>query len=301
MLGYYVARAEDGTTTAQAPVACTMDAKVCPDGSFVGRVAPDCEFAKCPEVKNIKTEDRFKSRLGEIKDKVNVNREETQQKREEFRGEVKDIRGELEKKREEHKVEMQGLLDEVKATREEHRAEFELKREETKLKIDEIKSKFKENFAKIKDENKKLIAETIVTKINDLNVRLTDQLKTKVDQIENVLISIESRISKAKSNDIDVSSSEALVVKAKTAIEAARTAITKQAGNTYSVSTADDTTLKAEMKKLRDAFTADMKVTREAVKSAHTAVRNVAVSLAQIPNIDDDSSNKVEDNSTNNQ
>jgi nitrosocyanin len=30
------------------PVACTLDAKVCPDGSSVGRVAPDCEFAACP-------------------------------------------------------------------------------------------------------------------------------------------------------------------------------------------------------------------------------------------------------------
>lgn len=30
------------------PVACTMDAKQCPDGSYVGRVAPNCEFAPCP-------------------------------------------------------------------------------------------------------------------------------------------------------------------------------------------------------------------------------------------------------------
>lgn len=29
-------------------VACTMDAKLCPDGSFVGRVAPNCEFSPCP-------------------------------------------------------------------------------------------------------------------------------------------------------------------------------------------------------------------------------------------------------------
>jgi hypothetical protein len=31
-------------------VACTMEAKLCPDGSSVGRVAPDCEFAVCPIV-----------------------------------------------------------------------------------------------------------------------------------------------------------------------------------------------------------------------------------------------------------
>lgn len=29
-------------------IACTMDAKVCPDGSSVGRVPPSCEFAACP-------------------------------------------------------------------------------------------------------------------------------------------------------------------------------------------------------------------------------------------------------------
>lgn len=32
------------------PIACTMDAKVCPDGSAVGRSGPNCEFAECPEV-----------------------------------------------------------------------------------------------------------------------------------------------------------------------------------------------------------------------------------------------------------
>ncbi len=30
------------------PVACTMDAKMCPDGSYVGRQGPHCEFAACP-------------------------------------------------------------------------------------------------------------------------------------------------------------------------------------------------------------------------------------------------------------
>lgn len=29
-------------------VACTLDAKICPDGSSVGRTPPSCEFAPCP-------------------------------------------------------------------------------------------------------------------------------------------------------------------------------------------------------------------------------------------------------------
>ncbi len=29
-------------------IACPADAKLCPDGSYVGRIGPDCEFAECP-------------------------------------------------------------------------------------------------------------------------------------------------------------------------------------------------------------------------------------------------------------
>lgn len=32
-------------------IACTMEAKLCSDGSAVGRVGPNCEFALCPSDK----------------------------------------------------------------------------------------------------------------------------------------------------------------------------------------------------------------------------------------------------------
>ncbi|MCY0986852.1 hypothetical protein OV203_06950 [Nannocystis sp. ILAH1] len=31
------------------PQACTKEAKICPDGTTVGRTGPNCEFAPCPE------------------------------------------------------------------------------------------------------------------------------------------------------------------------------------------------------------------------------------------------------------
>ncbi len=36
------------TPTDTEPVACTMDAMQCPDGTYVGRTGPKCEFAACP-------------------------------------------------------------------------------------------------------------------------------------------------------------------------------------------------------------------------------------------------------------
>ena len=33
----------------EKPIACTQEAKICPDGSSVGRTGPNCEFAPCPK------------------------------------------------------------------------------------------------------------------------------------------------------------------------------------------------------------------------------------------------------------
>ncbi len=32
----------------QRPTACTLEAKICPDGSTVSREGPNCEFKECP-------------------------------------------------------------------------------------------------------------------------------------------------------------------------------------------------------------------------------------------------------------
>ena len=51
-IGYYFGLQQAGKNVAQPPVnrgvACTMEAKLCPDGSAVGRSGPNCEFEACP-------------------------------------------------------------------------------------------------------------------------------------------------------------------------------------------------------------------------------------------------------------
>lgn len=37
--------------TNPSPIACTQEAKLCPDGSAVGRAGPNCEFSACPAPK----------------------------------------------------------------------------------------------------------------------------------------------------------------------------------------------------------------------------------------------------------
>lgn len=35
------------------PTACTAEAKICPDGTAVGRTGPNCEFAECPRPNSV--------------------------------------------------------------------------------------------------------------------------------------------------------------------------------------------------------------------------------------------------------
>lgn len=46
MSGYEKIRIKEETENG---VMCTMEAKICSDGSAVGRSGPKCEFAKCPD------------------------------------------------------------------------------------------------------------------------------------------------------------------------------------------------------------------------------------------------------------
>lgn len=45
---FYIYSQDRASLTQDAP-ACTREAKICPDGTSVGRVGPQCEFAACPE------------------------------------------------------------------------------------------------------------------------------------------------------------------------------------------------------------------------------------------------------------
>lgn len=52
---YFLNKKNDLVGSIPDGVICTMDAKLCPDGSYVGRVGPKCEFTTCP-VSEVKKE-----------------------------------------------------------------------------------------------------------------------------------------------------------------------------------------------------------------------------------------------------
>lgn len=76
-LAGYVAMNELSKTMTPSPipspipeVACTQEAKICPDGSSVGREGPNCEFSPCP-TGNASTSADFKEFLNDLTNAVN--------------------------------------------------------------------------------------------------------------------------------------------------------------------------------------------------------------------------------------
>lgn len=53
-------------------IACTEEAKLCPDGSYVGRTGPNCEFTPCPEENDDGTDGGLFKTTGTIMGKVTI-------------------------------------------------------------------------------------------------------------------------------------------------------------------------------------------------------------------------------------
>ena len=63
-----------------------------------------------------------------------------------------------------------------------------------------------------------------------------------------------------------------------------------------------ESSIKTEMKNLRDTFSKDIKTVNALIKASHESVKNTATTLAKIPNINDyEEKAEIEDTNTNNQ
>ena len=52
-------------------IVCTMEAKLCPDGSYVGRVPPSCEFTVCPTTSVVPNE--IESTVAKLNQRILTN------------------------------------------------------------------------------------------------------------------------------------------------------------------------------------------------------------------------------------
>lgn len=56
IIGYYIGKNSSSETNdfklpySPTKAVCTMEARICPDGTAVGRTGANCEFSPCPEI-----------------------------------------------------------------------------------------------------------------------------------------------------------------------------------------------------------------------------------------------------------
>ena len=140
--------------------------------------------------------------------------------------------------------------------------------------------------------------EKINQQIEELNDRQLKHFSDVLEKLEKVLEKIGTRTDRAEERGVDVAAVRAAIEAANTAIAASRSAIEVQAAKTYVIEITGEETLKMNVGKARQALHADLAAVRETVKAAHGAVKKTAVTLAQIPRIDEIEQESVEPTET---
>jgi len=198
---------------------------------------------------------------------------------------IKILTEESKRKIEENK---EALKTSLEQKREEFKNSLEQKRAEVKEKIETKKTELKEQLTKIKDGRKKEIVERANSELNKINERRTNHFSEVLEHLDTVLLNISSRADKAESRGLNVSAVRAAILGAQGAIATSREAVKTQASKVYSISISTESALRNDTLQARKTLRDDLMKVQETVKSAREAVRQVLVTLAQIPRVNDD-------------
>ena len=173
----------------------------------------------------------------------------------------------------------------IEERREEFKDQLEVRREEVKNKIETERLRLNEKLKTLKDERKKQIIQKVNTEIQALNARKLDHYSNVLNQIEEVLKKVGTRVDNASARGLNVATVRTNITAVETAIATARTAIVAQSTKVYTVAITTEENLKNDTGVTRQALREDLSVVQNLVKTAYTALRTTAVSLAQIPRI----------------
>ena len=181
------------------------------------------------------------------------------------------------------KKEMELTRENAKKRKEEFKKTIKTKQEELKVKIETKRKELKVRLEKVKDERKKEVVEKIDQQIDALNEKMIKYFSSVLEKLEEMLVRISERADKASTErGLDVSLVRSAIDKANTAIASARLAIENQSAKTYTIKVTNETALKADVGKTRQALGADLAKVRDVVKTAQSAVKDAAVALAQL-------------------
>ncbi len=249
-------------TAVDAGTVCTADAKVCPDGTSVGRVGPKCEFAKCPgEGRKDKARNVFKRIKAERDNQV----EDWKKKRDTVRGETKELRDHIKERR-----------GEVRDTVKEKRAEVKdaLKAaespEERKAILEEAREQRAEFKDKIKAERKEL-REKVKSRISEHMQQVLKRLDAMHDRLAQINTRIQSYLDKLVERGVDTSKAQSYLDTAKSAVATAGDSVRVAKALIEEAVSAENPA--GYRDSVRTAVRAAIQATKDAKKAIQEAVR----------------------------
>ncbi len=209
-----------GTSFAiQDDVVCTADAKQCSDGSFVGRVAPNCDFAPCPdEHEVVKTEkEKFRNTMKEKNDIFVTERNRSREMTKEMNEQSKQLHeNTTEVRRQMQNMAVTGtkisLSDEEKEQLESLRKEREEFRKSVNARMDDLRAKMEERRKereKKREEYRAKLSEEKQSRLIGMTENLTKRIVNIVINLNQILIRLSIRIEKLEQQGMDLSEAKA--------------------------------------------------------------------------------------------
>ncbi len=276
VLGFIAAKVH-----ANGDVVCTLDAKKCPDGTYVSRVAPDCEFAPCgadntaPDVKK----DDFSTL---IKEKRELLRKQTQERKQIIDNAKEDsttlrsddgTKEDFKELRTETHQNMEELLSEQKKGHASlHDENMEMLRETLSQKKEAMRSRInarkEERVAKVQEYKAKLDEKT-QERLGGFIDRIVNRMNAVVSRLEQIIARVSTRIQKMEDNGADLTDAKAKLDDAGNFIADARDAIALLESVSADVITSE--TPKEQASEIREAA----KVAKDSIKAVHTALMEV--------------------------
>lgn len=168
------------------------------------------------------------------------------------------------------------------AIREERKEDRAENREERKASMSARREEFKDRMQAVRDEKKLAVLKRIEEKLAKINERRTGHFLKVLARLREILAKIQSRSDRAEANGKNVSSVDTAIGAAETALDAAEVAVNAQADKVYELTVDDETTARNDvggfMKKLQE----DLRVIRDFVHKARTAVFDALRALTRI-------------------
>ena len=227
------------TSVVSQGIACSSEAKICPDGSSVGRQGPNCEFAQCPNVQNGDNElDKGMIKNSDIKEKT--------------------------------KADIQQIKDTAVLEKESAKADIAKIRDASKQKMESLKA----NIQSIKNKTKAKVAETRIIGREDALQKFDNTIE-KVDTLKE---NIDTKITKLEAQGINTTEAKTAITTAENKITDAKTKIaeasTLLASSTNELSKNDKIQLKQLTLDIQSLIVDSHQALNQAVVSLKGEVQN---------------------------